>query len=181
MKMKIGIDIDGVISDFVTSFRQLIKKEYDVDFGYDDIHQHDLYKVLGIPETEAKKLIVKTFEYDLGFQPGAIDGINKLYTKHEIILVTARPIETKQKTLEWLRKNNISYHDIVFTREGEKHHVEELCFDAIIDDHLEEITNWIGKVPQVLVFNHPWNKSLNIKNRFERIYGWENILERFYK
>lgn len=176
--MKIGIDIDGVISDFVTSFRKLVKEEYGIDFGYDDIHQHDLWKVLGIQKDEVLKLILKTFEYDLGFQPGAVDGIKKLYEKHEIVLVTARPLESKQTTINWLKKHKIPHHDLIFTREGEKHNNKELSFDVIIDDNLEEITNWIGKATQILVYNHPWNKSLNIKNYFERVYSWDNILER---
>lgn len=64
--------------------------------------------------------------------------------------------------------------------EGTKHEIEE-NFDVIIDDHLEEIINWIGKVSLVLVYNYPWNKSINIKNNFERIYIWEDILERLDK
>lgn len=175
--MKIGVDIDGVISDFVTSFRKLVKKEYGVDFGYDDIHQHDLWKVLGLPRDETLQLIIKTFDYDLGFQPGAIEGLNALAKKHEVILITARPPESKQKTLDWLKHNNISYSKIIFTKEGNKHCVEDENLEVIIDDHLEEISNWIGKTSKILVFNHPWNKSLNIKNHFTRVYSWENILE----
>ncbi|QDI89213.1 hypothetical protein Nisw_06595 [Candidatus Nitrosopumilus sp. SW] len=175
--MRIGIDIDGVISDFVTSFRKLVKEEYGVDFGYEDIQQHDLWKVLGLPKDETLQLVIKTFEYDLGVQPGAIEGLKALAKKHEIILVTARPVQAKQKTLEWLEKNDVSYQKIIFTNEGNKHCVEEENLEVIIDDHLEEISNWIGKTQKILVFNHPWNKSLNIKNHFRRVYSWENILE----
>ena len=70
---------------------------------------------------------------------------------------------------------------MIFLLEGKKHQINGEKFDVIIDDHLEEIINWIGKAPLVLVFNHPWNKSLNIKNNFERVYNWEGILERLNK
>lgn len=175
--MKIGIDIDGVISDFVTSFRKLIKEEYGVDFGYDDIQQHDLWKVLGLPKDETLRLVIKTFDDDLGFQTGAVEGVNALSKKHEIVLVTARPPVVKQKTFDWVKRHNISHSKIIFSREGDKHCLEDENFDVIIDDHLEEISNWIGKTPKILVFNHPWNKSLNIKNYFKRVYTWENILD----
>jgi len=179
--MKIGIDIDGVISDFVTSFRKLVKKKYNFEFGYDDIQQHDLYKVLGIDEDEALQLITDTFDYDLGFQPGAIQGVNELYKSHEIVLITARPPKTKDITISWLDNHKIQHHDLIFLLEGKKHQINGEKFDVIIDDHLEEIINWIGKASLVLVFNHPWNKSLNIKNNFERVYNWEGILERLNK
>lgn len=181
MRMKIGIDIDGVISDFVSSFRKTIKDKYGVEFGYEDIQQHDLYKILGLDEDETKKRIFETFDHDLGFQPGAIKGIKEIFRTHEIIIITARPIEKKQITLDWLKLHDIPYHKILFLDEGEKNTVRELGFDVVIDDNLTEIIKWIGKVPLVLVYNQPWNKSLNIKNHFERVYSWENILERLEK
>lgn len=175
--MKIGVDIDGVISDYVTSFRKLIKEEYGVDFGYDDIHQHDLWKVLGLPKKETLQLIIKTFDYDLGFQIGALDGLKTLAEKHEVVLVTARPPVVKQKTIDWIKLHNISHSKLIFSKEGDKHCLYHENFDVIIDEHLEEISNWIGKTAKILVFNHPWNKSMNIKNHFIRVYSWENILE----
>ena len=78
----------------------------------------------------------------------------KLYQHHEITLVTARPVEKKILTKQWLSKNDIPYHNLIFLSEGTKHEIEE-NFDVIIDDHLEEIINWIGKVSLVLVYNYP--------------------------
>lgn len=176
--MKIGIDIDGVISDFVTTFRKVVKDKYGIEFAYEDITQHDLYKVLGIDKDEAKQLIYETFDHDLGFQAGAIEGIKELHKHHEIVLVTARTVKKRELTERWLSKHAIQYHKLVFLEEGSKHSLENEGFDAIIDDHLEEIVNWMGKIPLVLVFNHPWNKSVNIKNNFERVYDWSGILER---
>jgi len=179
--MKIGIDIDGVISDFVTSFRALIKEKFDLELEYDDIREHDLYKVLGISEKEALELIVSTFDYNLDTQPDAIESIKKLAKDHEIVLITARPEETENITKKWLKEKGIEYNKLIFVTEGNKHLTEKEGFDVIIDDHLKEVVRWSEKVPLVYVYNHPWNKSLNIKNNFERVYNWKDILEKLDK
>lgn len=179
--MKIGIDIDGVIADFVTSFRALVKEKYNIEFGYEDIREHDLYKVLGINEKEAIELILETFDFDLNTQPDAPESIRKLSEIHEIVLVTARPQQTEEITKKWLEKKGIPYNKLIIVTEGNKHETEKEGFDVIIDDHLKEIVRWSEKVPLVLVYNHPWNKSLNIKNNFERVFSWEDILEKLDK
>lgn len=179
--MKIGIDIDGVIADFVTSFRAIIKEKFDLEFGYEDIREHDLYKVLGIGEQEAVELIISTFDYNLNTQPDAIESIRKLSKDHEIVLITARPKEVEDITKKWLKEKGIEYNKLIIVTEGNKHLTEKEGFDVIIDDHLKEIIRWTQKVPLVLVYNHPWNKSLNIKNNFERVYSWEDILEKLDK
>ena len=179
--MKIGIDIDGVISDFVTSFRVVVKERYGIEFGYEDIREHDLYKVLGISEKEALELIIATFDYDINTQPDAVDCIKKLKKNHEIIIVTARPKITEEITKKWLKEKGIAYDKLIFITEGNKHQAVNEGFDVIIDDHLKEIIRWFEKVPLVLIYNHPWNKSLNIKNNFERVFNWKNILERLDK
>ena len=180
--MKIGIDIDGVIADFVSSFRVLIKEKFDLEFGYEDIREHDLYKMLGISEKEALELIISTFDYDLNTQLDAVESIRKLSSTHEIVLVTARPEKTEEITKKWLKAKGIEYDKLIIVTEGNKHLLtEKEGFDVIIDDHLKEIVRWIEKVPLVLVYNQPWNKSLNIKNNFERVYSWKGILERLDK
>ena len=176
--MKIGIDIDGVISDFVTSFREVVKKERDIDLKYCDIHQYDLGKVLGLNKDVTLELICQTFDdMELGFQFGAIDGINKLFLNHEIILITGRSLEIEKITKDWLQNNNVRYDDIIFTKAGKKCQENKYCLDVIIDDHLKEITNCIDIVPHILVYDHPWNQSTNNSDSFHRVFNWEDILD----
>ena len=63
--MRIGIDIDGVISDFVFVFNKLVLKEFKYPLQEDEIYLHDLYLVLGINQDECLELIEKTLETDL--------------------------------------------------------------------------------------------------------------------
>lgn len=176
MKLKIGIDIDGVITDFVEAFIEVVKEKYNRRFGEEDIGIHDLYQVLGIREKEALELINYALQRDLNPQKDAVEAINKLYKTHKIFLITARPKHTLDITKKWLKKHRVKYHRLIYLDEGSKHELEE-DLDVVIDDHLKEIMRWVGKVPTVIVFNHPWNKSLNVKEHFIRAYNWKDILE----
>lgn len=179
-RLKIGIDIDGVITDFVSTFIEVINEKYNIRFGHEDVKEHDLYKVLGISEDEAKKLIIETLDKDLQPQPYAIDELNKLNREHDIFLITARPHNTRNITEQWLYKHGIKYKELIYLDEGKKHKLKEqsnLKLDVIIDDNLKDIINWIDKVQLIIILNHPWNKSLNIKNNFIRAYNWIHISE----
>ena len=174
--MKIGVDIDGVISNFVKNFRIIVKEAYNIDLREQDIYVHDLYLTLGISKTEASNHIYECLTQDLEVIEGAKDGITRLYNDHEILILTARPKELNGITEKWLKKNNIPYHNLIHFGEGNKHKAD-VKLDIIIEDNLTEAMNWIDKSKIILVYDHPWNKSLNIKNLFQRVCSWIEIIE----
>lgn len=174
--MKIGIDIDGVLTNFVDTFIELVKERFGSRFAVEDIRDHDLYKVLGIDKKEAFQLVVETLNRPLEPQKGAIEAVRGLSQSHEIYFITARPNGTEAVTGEWLRSHGLPTERLVFRKEGNKHE-HEVNLDVIIDDNIEEVVGWIGKATMIIIFDHPWNKSLNIRNHFIRAYGWRDVLE----
>lgn len=176
MKRKIAIDIDGVISDFVDEFSKIVWTKYHKKLTEKQILQHDLYKVLGIEKDEAITLIKETLSRDLKLQRGAAESINELSKSHEIILITGRPKNTLIKTRKWLADHKVKYDHLYFLNEGCKHEFEKEL-DVVIDDHLEEIIKWVGIVPLIIVFDHPWNKCLNVRENFVRAHNWKEVLE----
>jgi len=176
--MKIGIDIDGVITDFVDTFKEVVKEKYHVHLQEEQIREHDLYKVLGIPSEKLRELVMEVFPQDLQPQPKAVETIQKIAQNHEIYIITAREPETLDLSEKWLKNHNVPYSRLAFIKEGDKHKfIEEHDLDVVIDDNMKEITNWIGVVPNILVFDHPWNQSLNIANSFTRVKNWDEIFE----
>lgn len=174
MSLKIGVDIDGVISNFVKNFKIIVKEQYNIDLKERDIHVHDLYLVLGISKNEAHNLILKCLTQDLELIDGAKAGMIQLCKEHEIFILTARPKELNGLTEKWLIKNNIPYHKLLHLDEGNKHKAD-LNLDIIIEDNLSDALNYIDKTKMVLVYDHPWNKTLNVKGLIKRVYSWNEI------
>lgn len=173
--MRIGVDIDGVVADFVKTFIPLVRERYGVALAEHDIYVHDLFLVLGITESEAIELIRATICSDLDLIDGAKEAIEKLNQEHELILLTARPEDLLDVTERWLSKRGIKYRELVHLREGQKF-APEHAFDVVVDDHLREVIRFIGKARKIIVFDHPWNQSFNARGLFDRAYTWNDVL-----
>jgi len=173
-RLRIGIDMDGVVSDFVGTFIPLVKEKYGIDMKRDDIYVHDLFLVLGITEEEAGELIVETLSHPIDPMPGAVEGLKRLYENHDLHLITARPRSTMSITKAWLSSHDIPYHSLAWLTEGNKHLAEE-NLDVIIDDHLREVLRFRDKAKHLVIFDHPWNQSKNLRGLFTRVRTWKEI------
>jgi 5'(3')-deoxyribonucleotidase len=53
----------------------------------------------------------------------------------------------------------------------------DIKLDIIIEDNLTDAINWIGKSKVILVYDHFWNKSLNVEKLFKRVRNWKEIID----
>ena len=173
--MRIGVDLDGVVSDFVSTFIGVVNEKYSVKLKQNQIYVHDLFLVLGVTKNEALSLIYETLSRDINVIEGAREALVKLKEKHEIVIITARPEGTYKTTQEWLEQNKIPYDTLLYIKEGEKNQTE-IELDVFVDDHLGEIIEFYGKARKLIIFDHPWNKSLNVLRLFERARNWKEVL-----
>lgn len=174
--MKIGIDIDGVIADFVDEFNKIIYNKYDFKLRESDIYVHDIYLVLGITLEDSLEIIYETLQRNLKMVAKAKNSIKKLNKDHEIYILTARDKKFTRKTLDWLDDKSIPYDEILFLNEGEKFQCKEK-FDVIIEDCLKDAINWRKKVKYVILYDRPWNQTLDIKNLLIHLKNWDEIVQ----
>jgi uncharacterized HAD superfamily protein len=83
--MNLGFDIDGVISDFVKTFSEIVEDKYGVKLNEAEIYCHDLNLVLGITKNERNELIIETLGKDLPLNHCARETLEKLSSQgHKI-------------------------------------------------------------------------------------------------
>lgn len=75
----IGLDIDGVIADFVSEFRSLVKGVYGAELAESDIRAHSLHLALGVSKEEASELVARNLRRELRLYPGAQEGSRHLW------------------------------------------------------------------------------------------------------
>ncbi|UCG45531.1 MAG: hypothetical protein JSV58_01755 [Candidatus Bathyarchaeota archaeon] len=173
--MNLGFDIDGVISDFVAYFKTVAQKHYNLTLDEADIYCHDLDFVLGISREERNKLVRETLLGNLQLMKGAKETLTKLSLEgHKIVILTARFDDLVTVTEEWLQEKGIPYTQLIQSKQGEKY-LADVNLDMVVEDDLEDAIAWSKRVKNVLLYDHPWNQSLNIKGLFKRIYSWNNI------
>ncbi len=189
--MRIGIDIDGVLTDI----EQFII-DYGLKFCYENnlsyrikSNEYDEAKALCISEENVDKFWNKYMKYyakEYRARDFASEVIKKLKEYgHEIYIVTARNEygltgddygKMKKFVKEWLKKNNIYYDKIVHTEETKLPYCVGNYIDIMIEDKPENIKQVATKMP-VLCYNCSYNADIKGKN-ITRVYSWYDI---YYK
>ena len=191
--MRIGIDLDGVITDiarFVADYGTKFCYENNIEFKL-NAGEYDEAKALGISYEDAEKfwneyLLYYAMKYNA--REFAREVIAKLKETNEIYIITARnedglPPESyghmQEMVVNWLKHQNIAYDKIIFTKGSKLPYCLENNIDVMIEDSPRNILDISSKVP-VLCFDNPYNENINGEN-ITRVYSWYNILKKLEK
>ena len=184
--MKIGIDIDNVISNFndtlLTEYllhdkelrnSGIINKNADYIrkgmFDWNEDEEINFYK--NNIERIAKKL---------GVIEGAKEYIDKLHDDgHIICIITGRDngeyTEPYNMTKKWLEDNNIYYDSLILTDAYDKHAKTKECLehniDIMIDDSVRICSDCIENGITTILMDTPYNKYSNI----QRVKSWKEF------
>ena len=189
--MKIGIDIDGVLTDI-----EKWQLDYGSKFYYENYNRGIInpkgYETNEIFDSDIKcddLFWIKYFkEYSINVEVRtfASEVISKLIQDgYEIYIITARgsflthsinvmSIEENQQIVkEWLKNNNIKYDKIIFSPEDKLDICTKNNIDIMIEDKVDNINKISTKLP-VICFNAGYNEECKGKNIF-RVYTWYDI------
>ena len=184
--MKIGIDIDNVISNFndtlLTEYllhdkelrnSGIINKNADYIrkgmFDWNEDEEINFYK--NNIERIAKKL---------GVIEGAKEYIDKLHDDgHIICIITGRDngeyTEPYNMTKKWLEDNNIYYDDLILTDAYDKHAKTKQCLehniDIMIDDSVSICSDCVENGITTILMDTPYNRYSNI----QRVKSWKEF------
>ena len=176
--MKIGIDIDGVLTDIHRFYLDYgSKHSYERKLNgivRDDVL--DIENILGLDKTEHNKFWHRNLKYyrkkkyTREFAPEIIRKLKK--QGDEIHIITARHEDERKWTTKWLKENRISYDKLVMTDKKLEYCIEN-NIDLMIEDNPENIEKISTKIP-VLCYDNTWNKQCKGEN-ITRCYGWYEI------
>lgn len=158
--MKIGIDVDGVIRNFMDKLievhlrenpgHKLIRKDiYDLSKWFP--MGKNIYEFAF--ETHAEEIYLNSRLY-----PGAQGFLKEIVKKNELTFVTKQPNKMLEElTLEWINKKELPYHSIIFTKDK-----SVFKGDYILDDYagnLQRVLDIGNSIP--VCFDRPWNQDWN--------------------
>ena len=104
--MKIGIDIDEVLAEFMNSFLDYHNKKENTNIKRSDFKSYLLWKTIGGTKESTIQRIYDFYnsqEFD-NIRPvkDSQYGVNVLNKENELIVITSRPYEMHDKTINWL-------------------------------------------------------------------------------
>lgn len=171
--MRYGIDIDGVLANFVKAFRHAMRlapvpltqrQTYDLEHPW---RTYDYCKDVVGPENwkwfwnEAiPKLRVYTRAPVLGEETR---WLNRLAVKNPVYLITSRSSEPAQ-TYEWLGINGVTANGVIIAAKPELKlgFVNALQLEAFVDDSPTTVLDMAGKTEaQLYLFDSAWSKDIS--------------------
>ena len=192
--MRIGIDIDGVLTDIEKWQLDYGSKFYFENYGI-EIQNNEGYEVTNIFNIDSKldDQFWNEYLYDYAKnEPArkyAAEVIDKLKEKgHEIYIITARYLtdrndevgkEMKNIVINWLKSNDINYDQISFSPEDKIEICKENNISIMIEDKVENINN-ISRIIPVICFHAEYNKQC-IGQNIIRCYSWYDIYSKISK
>lgn len=185
--MRIGIDIDGVLTDFEKWQLEVGSKffaKYNKNIVNPDGYDSDtVFNVTKEMDSEFWHDYLYDYAKNEPARKFAGEVIDKLKNKgYKIYIITARYLTDRNDDLgkkmrniviEWLKENSINYDKIIFSPEDKFEICKENNISIMIEDKVENINN-ISKIIPVVCFNASYNKVCNGKNIF-RAYTWYDV------
>ena len=119
-KMRIALDIDGVICNFASVLVFELSQRYSITLTEKDLVTLRTNEILGITKNECKTLEKHIF-FNNDTEPvdGSVEAIMALSEYFDLYIVSARIESMLPKTMQWLNKQQIPYTQIIFTAKNE--------------------------------------------------------------
>jgi uncharacterized HAD superfamily protein len=195
--VKIGVDIDGVLTD-VEGFGMDYLCKYCVENNLEYTIDEGCYyypKAFGISQEHNDEFWKKHIEfYSINERARTFSAevLKKLREDgHEIYIVTARwdanrddeiGENMRRLVIEWLLKNDIVYDKLIFSKATyERKHQEVIDekIDLMIEDNPNNI-NELSELVPVICYDANYNKSCT-GERITRCYSWYDIYSKIKK
>lgn len=188
--MKIAIDIDAVLADFLSMFLKYRNDTYGTSWKRKQFYTYVWAEVFGESKEKMYSVLVDFFSSDYLRQiepmPGAAKGVKEISKKNRLYIVTSRPRIIADITRDWLNKyfpeifekiyfsNQPAYGSFGSTK-GEICH--QTGADLFIDDQYKYCQECEKEGIKVLLFDNPWNKEDKLPKRIIRVFSWPEIVE----
>ncbi len=187
--VRIHVDVDDTLADTTTMILHYLKIKHNIILDRTKLVYPNYLDVLF---KSYSTRIVRDFENsefhkEIAPLQNSIEMIRKLAEKHELIIISGRRLDLKEKTIDWLSKFFPKcFKDVHlvnhFPNEGEERGLpkDELCKKLNCDFSIDDDVNVALKIAsygiKVLLMNQPWNASYEIKeSNITRVNNWEEI------
>ena len=186
--MRIAIDIDDVIVEFVRGYLEFYNKIHDTRFKIEEMYSYNLEYPLNTTEEKVIEIMFEFFETsafdNLEFVEGVGELVSELSKNHEVFFITARSPRIKEKTRSFLEKHfpdismNILHSGDYY---GERKTKAEICLDQgikfLMEDNKIYALDCAKKGVKVFLLEKPWNKNHEEHPNIIKISHLKEVLE----
>lgn len=189
--MRIGIDIDGVLTDierFVVDYlsKYCIENKIEYKIGKSSYNVHETFNISKEQGNDFWNTYIEDYAKNEKARAFASEVIEKLKQEgNEIYIITARwdtnrddekGIRMREIVKNWLYEYKISYDKLIFSKATNESKSDEICenkIDLMIEDNPNNI-NELSKFIPVICYHAEYNKDCK-GDKIIRCYSWYDI------
>jgi uncharacterized HAD superfamily protein len=187
--MILGLDIDGVIADFITPFLKLLEMRHGTgpidpaSITDPNFMQHPFLTREAIFEC------MESASYDPEFWRAMTpllsseqwEKLEELGRAHELVFVTHRWVrdtyDIHQVTCEWLRRHGLTKPVVYFTQEKKSALIRKLGIELFVDDRHENCEDIATETAAAVLMPHrPYNQAFR-HPKVRRIHEFDELWE----
>lgn len=177
--MRIGVDIDGVVSDSYPTWLQELNRHYGKNITVLD--DYEMHLVFDVPMDDMNNFFVGNVERLFMIpQPvsGAKEGIETLLREgHEVIYITARTPEERDITVRWFTTHGIPHERVLCAGFKSKVDlVKQWGIEAFIEDYQVNARLIAESGVPVLLLNASYNQG-ELPTGITRCQNWQEIID----
>lgn len=175
-RVRVGLDIDGVLCDHVAGISKWVWKEYGVRLRKQDVTSWDV----GVGPTRLVEVLAEAYKdpavvEHLPVVHGAQAGVRALRREFALTVISTRPDYAQAATLSWLRKR-FGKLDTIFVRDRKT----QSRVDVLVDDYPRNVTQFAEDGRLGILLDQPWNRALEPSPHdvglVVRARGWEQVV-----
>lgn len=189
--MRIGIDIDGVLTNidqFVIDYisKYCVENHIDYKIGERNYDYCKTFQISKEAEMNFWELSLENYAIQEKARPFAAEVIEKLKRDgHEIYIITARWLSNREDSIgekmrnlvkNWLQENKIFYDKLIFSKATKERKIDEIMeykIDLMIEDAPNNINELANYIP-VICYHAEYNKDC-MGDKIIRCYSWYDI------
>lgn len=180
MKIKLGIDIDGVIADSQPVIIAELNACFNKHFTLADFVEFNPQRMYGIDRKQLDRFIMEREGHIISTvqpMPGAVEAIEQLKGDFGIHLISARSPMYLQESIDWLKKHGFYYDGIMHLGQHDKREAcgnEEVAL--FIDDSLQNVQQVTSAcLIKAYLFDATYNQG-RLPPLARRIFSWHEAL-----
>jgi uncharacterized HAD superfamily protein len=201
-KSIIVIDIDDVLSDYASFVMRFARREFNEELTHDEMSEN-WSKMFNISQQEWLQAHEKFLKEEKFYEKapvidGALNTLEKLRPKFDLIVLTSRPMFLRDDTLKWLNNNFPDmFSEILFSNIWDKyssdgsnlhtlsgHTKAETCQEIgasyLIDDQPKHVSAAAECGIKSLLFgNYGWSRRAEIADGVTRVADWAEVANYF--
>jgi uncharacterized HAD superfamily protein len=188
--MKIGVDLDEVLADYLTAVLKYYNSAHGTTWKREDFFSYDFWEVWGGTRESMIEEIYAFYQTsyfkEMQVIAGASAGIKELKKDNELFIVTSRQDDIAEVTRQWVEQE---FPDIFteiyfvngYSRSGQRRTKVEVCeqleIELLIEDQVKYALECVSDNRKVILFDYPWNRRFDEMTGIFRVADWPEALK----